>query len=70
MIECASTGIEAGNRLVGQDHLGFLDHRPGDTDSLLLPTTQRIGAMVVSVGETDPRQLCLRPGVVIFGRIG
>ena len=55
-------GIDIAGRLVGNEQLGPVDHRPGDGDALLLPAGQRRRAGAGAVGEPDPGQhLAHRP---------
>jgi len=61
-------GIEAGNRFVSQDQLGFLHHRPGDTYPLLLPTAQLIGAVAKFIANANPFQLGVGFLDIFFGK--
>ncbi|MCY1379738.1 hypothetical protein D9M69_674850 [compost metagenome] len=46
-------GIEAGYRLVGEDHAGLLHQCPGDGDPLRLAAGQLVHAPTAEMGEID-----------------
>ena len=53
--------VEAGGRLVEQQHLGLVDQRPGDREPALHPARERIDARVAPVGELHELEQLLGP---------
>jgi hypothetical protein len=59
--------IEAGDRLIGENHFGLLGKRSGDCHPLLLPARKRIRSLHDPLQQTDPiqtleRKQPVRPG--------
>ncbi|VTP62660.1 Uncharacterised protein [Leclercia adecarboxylata] len=52
----ADSGIQRGNRLIGENDFGFLHQRPGNRHALLLSTGQGGDALVGEVGHPDAGQ--------------
>ena len=61
MISSRRFGIEAGHRLVRQQHPRPLRQRTRDRDTLRLAARQRAGALSGKIGEADFRQMAAWP---------
>src|SRR5216683_8208785 len=59
-------GIEAGDRLVGEEDLGVLGQRSGERDPLLLATGKRVGPDIGLLGDLQPLETLPRKVLVLF----
>jgi hypothetical protein len=55
-------GVQCGERLVHQEHLGLDDEGPGQDHALLLAAGELVGKAATVAVETDQGQGLLRPG--------
>ena len=53
-----AAGIQVAGWLVGQDDRGFVDQRPRDGDTLLLPAGKFTGQVIQTFAQTDRFQGC------------
>ncbi|MNP07834.1 hypothetical protein D3C76_998770 [compost metagenome] len=59
--------VEGGDRLIGEDQVGFLHQRTGDGDPLHLPAGEGVGALRAEAGEADPLQRLFRAAACLGG---
>ena len=61
----AQLGVERGERLVEQEHLGPLDQRAGEGDALALPARELVGLAVAEFVELDQLERLFHPRLAL-----